>query len=134
MNGIFSTISVSDLFVLSPSKESEVWRIKMRALALLLMSLIFLPVTVLAGPLYGTIRQGPNLLGSKPIKVACPDFERPSFHTDAQTDSSGSFRINVTPNGRCMFQVEQFAPIAIFSSDNPIRYDFEVVNGALRRR
>jgi hypothetical protein len=106
----------------------------MRSLAIVLMSLIFLPVTVLAGPLYGTIREGPNPLRSKPIKVACPNFDHPSFHADAQTDSSGSFRINVTPNGRCMFQVEAFAPIAIFSSDNPIRYDFELVNGSLRRR
>lgn len=107
----------------------------MKSSTLAIMSLVFLmPATVLAGPLYGTIRDGPNPLKLKPIKVACPDFDHPSFHTDSQTDNSGSFRINVGPRGRCMLQVENFPPIPIYSSDNPIRYDFEVVNGSLRRQ
>lgn len=99
------------------------------------MFLLFFPATVFAGPIYGTIRVGPNPLRSAEIEVACPNFNvRRPIRATARTDKSGSFRINVRSRGRCMLRVNRIAPIVIYSSNNPIRYDFEVVNKTLRRR
>jgi hypothetical protein len=98
-----------------------------------LTAFFFLPSTVLAGPLYGTIREGPNPVKSKQIEVGCPDFNQGAYHVTSRTDDSGSFRLNVEPTGRCMLRLESVAPIAVFSSDKPLRYDFEVVQGKTGR-
>ena len=44
----------------------------------LLTSLLLLPAPLLGGPIYGTIRDGPNPLRSTVIEIACPDFAYPS--------------------------------------------------------
>jgi len=93
--------------------------------------LLFLPMSTLAGPLYGTIRGGSN---PKQIEVGCPDFGPQAYHVTRRTDSSGSFRINVARQGRCLLRVDNSFPITVYSSDNPIRYDFELVGQQLRRR
>lgn len=116
-------------------------RLSVKAVMLSLVP-ILLPTTVIAGPLYGTIREGNNPLGLKKIEVACPDFEKAldKDKAKAETDKSGSFRINVNARGRCVFRIEsgrsspQFYEAIVYSSDNPIRYNFEVEKGSLRRR
>ena len=47
----------------------------------------------------------------------------------AQTDNYGSFRVNLNQRGRCQLRMESVAPVTIFVSDNPIRYDFQVARG-----
>jgi hypothetical protein len=89
--------------------------------------LLLLPGTVSAGQIYGTIRDGANPLRSAKIEVACPDFRQGSIPITGQTDNLGSFRINVASRGRCLLRVGNAAPTAIYSSDNAIRYDFDVV-------
>src|SRR5712691_3396284 len=92
--------------------------------------LLVTPASVLAGPIYGSVRDGPNPLRSAPIEIACPDFRPGSTRVEGQTDSLGSFRLNVLPRGRCLLRVGNAAPTIIYSSDNAIRYDFDVVPGA----
>jgi len=105
---------------------------EMKSLAKAVVSLlVFLPVSTLAGPLYGTIAGGPNPKG---IDIGCPDFGPQAYRITGQTDRSGSFRINVPRRGRCLLRVDGSAAVTVYSSDNPIRYDFELVGQQLRRR
>src|SRR5207249_11320405 len=92
------------------------------------MSLVA-PVSGFAGPLYGTIREGADPVRSQRIEIGCPDFQGGSFRANAQTDPYGSFRVNVAQQGRCQLRIDNGVPITIFSSDNPIRYDFQVSRG-----
>jgi hypothetical protein len=92
---------------------------------------VLLPAATWGGPIYGTIVGGPN---PKRIDVGCPDFEAQSYRIAGQTDNSGSFRMNVAWQGRCLLRVNNSAPVTVFSSNNPIRYDFELAGQRLRRR
>ena len=104
----------------------------------LLTSLLLLPATLLGGPIYGTIRDGPNPLRSTAIEIACPDFAHPSSRVTSKTDDSGSFRVNVERQGRCMLRIPGATEIGVYSSEKPLRYNLEVVPGKagreLRRR
>jgi hypothetical protein len=97
--------------------------------AIILGVLLVTPASVLAGPIYGSVRDGPNPLRSTPIEIACPDFRPGSTRVAGQTDNLGSFRLNVVPRGRCLLRVGNVAPTLIYSSDNAIRYDFDVMPG-----
>ena len=92
---------------------------------------LLLPMSALAGPIYGTIVGGPN---PKRIDVGCPDFEPQAYRISGQTDNSGSFRMNVAWQGRCLLRVNNSAPVPVFASNNPIRYDFDLAGQRLRRR
>jgi hypothetical protein len=106
--------------------------------AVVLSVLLVTPATVLAGPIYGSVREGPDPLRSTHIEIACPDFRPGATRIEGQTDTLGSFRLNVPPRGRCAMRVGNTAPTVIYSSDNAIRYDFDIVPGPsgreLRRR
>jgi hypothetical protein len=97
--------------------------------SVLLGILLLTPASVLAGPIYGSVRDGPNPLRSAQIEIACPDFRPGAVRVQGQTDDLGSFRLNVLPRGRCLLRVGNAVPTIIYSSDNAIRYDFDVVSG-----
>ena len=91
----------------------------------------------LAGPLYGTIIDSGRPIQRAQIEAACPDFDNPVSRAQSRTDD-GSYRLMLQARGRCVLRVAAFPAVTIYSSDNPIRYDFEVVRGqgapTLRRR
>ncbi len=98
---------------------------------------LLLPITATAGPLYGTVRMAGGNAGGIGIEVACPSFDRPEQGSGgAATDPRGSFSLLVPATGRCQMRARRGAtvgaPFDVFSSDNPLRFDFEV-DGALNR-
>ena len=98
---------------------------RLRILATSLLALA--PAIVFAGPFYGTIRSGSSPLPGAHIEVACPDFQPAAAHFVGQTDRLGSFRMNVQAQGRCVLRLNNQVSATIYVSNDPIRYDFTVM-------
>lgn len=105
----------------------------MKSTLVIPLALLF-PLEGYAGLIYGTVRNNTGApIGGMPVSVACPEFG----HTPPQsvpTDGAGAYRIFVDIRGRCQLQVGSSAPTTVFSYDDPIRYDFDLIGGTLRRR
>lgn len=104
---------------------------------LLLWPVLLVPILAAAGPLYGTVRTGPGPAAGVGIQVACPGFDRPEQTAGpAMTDPRGSFSLLIPATGRCQMRLSRGGevgnPFDVFSSDNPLRFDFEI-DGALNR-
>jgi hypothetical protein len=107
---------------------------RLRFLATSLLALI--PVAAVAGPIYGTVRSGASPMPGAHIEVACPDFQPAAAHFVGQTDRLGSFRMNVAAQGRCVLRLNNQVSATIYLSNDPIRYDFTLVQtpGGLQLR
>lgn len=85
--------------------------------------LVLGPLTANAGLIHGTIREKGNPVTNRSITIICPDGTR--FPTS--TDNQGDYRVFVKCEGRCDLQVGGIAQsVTIYSSNNPVRYDFEI--------
>jgi hypothetical protein len=96
-----------------------------RFLILILLS----TATLTAGQIYGTLRVNGNGVSGATVRVTCAGETTPP----ATSEPDGSYRIYVASTGRCTFQVnyaQRTGDIEIFSSDNPIKYDFELAPAA----
>ena len=104
-----------------------------KSIAIIICGLIS-AVSVSAGQLYGSLKEN-----GRPVNVAF-EIRCPGQSYRGQTDGNGAYAINAV-KGRCSLVVyyQGQSPTAdIFSYDNPVRYDFDLVqvNGqyTLRRR
>ncbi len=102
-----------------------------------IIALILLPSIMLAGEIYGTVREGGKAV-AKGIKI---EVVTPVKAYTAQTDAYGSYRLYVVEKGKCTFKVyykNQEPTFVIYSYDKSTRYDMslESKNGkySLRRK
>ena len=93
--------------------------------------------TLTAGQVYGTLRDGGNGIPGARIEISCGPIRYPAL----ATEQDGSYRTFIREPGRCTFQVTSGPRVAsteIFASNDPVRYDFDLVNDGksfvLRRR
>lgn len=88
---------------------------------------LLLSVSVSAGQIYGTLKEDGRPLPAKvQFEVKCKDD--PIYK--GETDGYGAYSINVG-KGRCTFKLfykGQAPERVIYSSNNPLRYDFELVS------
>jgi hypothetical protein len=94
-----------------------------RALVLL-VGLLPSAVSV-SGQIYGTLREGKLPLRGVPIQIRCGPNSYPG-----RSDDSGSYRVFVREQGRCMLYVEvgpRPSELPVFSYENPARYDLDLV-------
>ena len=95
-----------------------------RAVAIIIFGLIS-AVSLSAGQLYGSLREdGRSLPANVVFEIRC---RGQSYR--GQTDGNGAFAINAE-KGRCTLVVYykgQSQTADIFSYDNPVRYDFDLV-------
>ena len=90
------------------------------------------PAIALASTLFGTITVNGGPAGVRPLKVTCPNLPPVPINTDR----AGSYRVVINFTGRCTLQVDPpNGPTAtvVFHPDGT-RYDFDLAQGALRRR
>lgn len=105
-----------------------------RSVATIIFGLIS-ALSVSAGQLYGSLKEDGRLAANVAFEIRC---RAQSYR--GQTDGNGAFAINAE-KGKCTLVVyyKGQAPSAdVFSYDNPVRYDFDLVqvNGqyTLRRK
>jgi hypothetical protein len=111
----------------------------MKRIALLLPLILLFPPPAFAGKIFGNLKEGGRSVGQGwEVRITCPG----SAPYATTTDEYGAYNINV-PNNRCALSVKysdnQWTDtVAIVSSDDPARYDFDLVkeNGryVLKRR
>lgn len=90
--------------------------------ALLWIAALVLPYCLRAGQMYGSIVEGGRPVPGAAIRVDCPRGSG-----GGTTESDGTFRINVAPEGRCTFTLTQYgASAVVFSYARPTQYDFEL--------
>ncbi len=97
---------------------------------------LLLPLSVYAGQIYGSLKEDGHAVPAKVrIEVICDGQTYAS-----ETDGYGAYGVNAG-RGRCTFKVYykgQTPSLDVYSYDNPVRYDFDLVlqNGlyTLRRK
>ncbi|MBI4528839.1 MAG: carboxypeptidase regulatory-like domain-containing protein [Deltaproteobacteria bacterium] len=107
----------------------------MRALMVLLVLVVMGSESALAAQIYGSLVQnGKPVPGIEVYVVDCAGCQ-------AKTDAYGSYRIYIPTSGKFTLKVRYGSgelSHLIYSYNNPVRYDFELVNQAgqyvLRRR
>jgi hypothetical protein len=96
-----------------------------RILQLLLMGFTVVPV-ILAGSVYGTIREGNRPLAGVPVSLTCGK-EAPVSGT---ADTEGVYRLFTRATGACQLVVDlpgRRMSASVYSYDRPTAYDFDVV-------
>lgn len=95
-----------------------------RALKTIMLAVI-LTSPAYAGQIYGSLKEDGRPVANATFEVFCPQG---SFR--GVTDGYGAYSINVG-RGKCTFRLyfrNQQPSLDIYSQDNPLRYDLEVVN------
>ena len=95
-----------------------------RALKIIMLALI-LTSPAYAGQIYGSLKEDGRPVANATFEVFCPQG---SFR--GVTDGYGAYSINVG-RGKCTFRLyfrNQQPSLDIYSYDNPLRYDLDVVN------
>ena len=109
----------------------------MKAIRIVLLLILLFPVSAFAGNIFGNLKEEGRSVGpGVAVQIKCGG-DGPV----GKTDEYGAYSINV-PRGRCELTVnyrgQWTPPFQIASSDDPARYDFDVVNEkgqyVLRRR
>ena len=100
----------------------------MKAIRLLLISILLSPTVAYGGQIYGTLTVNNKPVG-RGVKVAlvCGTTIGPG-----ETDDYGAYKVFVGAKGKCTLKViydRQELSFAVFSYDDPVRYDFDVVRG-----
>lgn len=105
-----------------------------RFLTLIIVALVS-AVPVYAGQVYGSLKEDGRSSANTEFELRCQGQAYPG-----RTDNNGAFAVNAE-KGKCILTVHykgQSPTAVIFSYDNPVRYDFDlvVINGqyALRRK
>ena len=109
----------------------------MKTIRLALPLILLFPTSAFAGNIFGDLKDGGRSVGKGvEIRLTCGDGNLATM-----TDDYGAYSINA-PNGRCELSVKYPSdwtpPFPVVSSDDPARYDFDLVNQdgryVLRRR
>jgi len=109
----------------------------MKKVNTLILPVLLLPLSVYAAQVYGRLKEDGRAIPAKvKIEVVCNG----QTYT-GETDSYGSYSVYASVKGRCVFKVYykgQSPTFELYSYDNPVRYDFDLVlqNGqyTLRRK
>ena len=82
---------------------------------------------VRAGQIYGSVKEGSRSVGEG-VEVSINCGGKP---ISARTDSYGSYKLYVPNSGKCTlsiyYQNQWSQPFPVFSDQEPLRYDFELV-------
>ena len=98
----------------------------MKMINMTILLAVFLPLSVYAGEIFGSITEGDKSVGEK-IKVEIVAANKASYTTE--TDKNGSYRLFVKEKGKCTFTVhfnKQTLSAELFSYDKSLRYDWIV--------
>jgi hypothetical protein len=94
-------------------------------------TLVFLMLIVVppafSAQIYGSLKEGDRSVGAG-VKVI---IECAGGTDSKETDGYGSYNLYVRPTGKCTFRVyyqgKWSVPFTIYSYDDPVRYDFELI-------
>lgn len=104
----------------------------MRTLYSLVMLMCLLPPFAYAGQIYGSLKHQDRSVGPRVrVEINC----RGRSHT-GETDHYGSYRIYAPEKGKCLLTVHyrgSRADFDIYSYEDPVRYDFELLPGLQNR-
>ena len=95
-----------------------------KALKTIMLALV-LTSPAYAGQIYGSLKEDGRAVANATFEVSCPQGS-----IRGVTDGYGAYSINVG-RGKCTFRLyhrNQQPSLEVFSSDSPLRYDFDVVN------
>jgi hypothetical protein len=83
------------------------------------------PLTAQAAQIYGALSKGGSPLAGTRVTVACDSGDR----DETRTDDHGAYRLFVAHTGRCTLSLpdDGGASAAIYSFDDPVRFDFDLV-------
>jgi len=100
-------------------------RLRLVHVAIAAAVVLLAPLTGRAAQVYGTLFKGGRPLAGASVAVACESGD----HAEARTDGHGAYRLFVGHTGRCTMSVADHsgARAAIYSFDEPVRFDFAVV-------
>lgn len=109
----------------------------MRAVSFALGLILLLPTVAFTGQIFGSLKEGRRSVGrGVPVEVICG-----GDRYAVQTDAYGSYNIYAPKTGKCTFVVTHkgaSAHASVYSYKDPVRYDFELIQGGrgyeLRRR
>lgn len=97
----------------------------MKKVITLILLVLLLPLSVYAAQIYGSLKEDGRAVPAKTkIEVVC---NGKTYH--GETDSYGAYSINASEKGKCSFKVHHKGalPYNVYSYDNPVRYDFDLV-------
>ena len=100
----------------------------MKAIRLALPLILLFPTSAFAGKVFGDLKEGGRSVGQGvEVQLTCGG----SAPYSTKTDDYGAYSISV-PRGRCELSVKypkDWTPaFPVVSSDDPARYDFDLVN------
>ena len=109
----------------------------MKKVITLILLVLLLPLSVYAAQIYGSLKEdGRAVLERTKLEVICNG----KTYTGV-TDSYGAYNVFASEKGKCVIKVYhkgQSPSFELYSYDNPVRYDFDLVlqNGQyiLRRK
>jgi len=87
--------------------------------------LLLSPLTAHAAQIYGALTRGGSPLAGTRVAVACDSGD----HDETRSDDHGAYRLFVAHTGRCTLSLPDNggASAAIYSFDEPVRFDFDLV-------
>ena len=91
------------------------------------------PLDARAAQIYGSVYEGGRGLSGQVVRVVCDSGDR----DEKKTDGKGGYRLFVKRTGKCTLSLpgKGGASAAIYSFDEPVRFDFDVVGGTrLKKR
>ena len=105
----------------------------MKSVFLTALAALVAPLPAHAAQIYGSVFEGGAGLSGQVVRVVCDNGDR----DEKQTDGHGAYRLFVKRTGKCTLSLPDKggANAAIYSFDEPVRFDFDVVGGGqLRKR
>lgn len=99
----------------------------MKRLPMVLLLIACLPVLAFGAQIYGNLRWNNASVGEGvAVKIQCPEG---SF--EGRTDGYGSYSVALRPSRKCdlyvYFANQWSIPFAVYPSQDPVRYDFDIV-------
>lgn len=90
------------------------------------------PLPAQAAQIYGSVFEGGGAVSGQVVRVVCDSGDR----DENKTDGHGSYRLFVKQTGKCTLSIpgKGGASARIYSFDEPVRFDFDVVGGATLRK
>ena len=98
----------------------------MRELGFAMMCILMAAAPLRAGNVFGNLTENGSSVGrGVTVQIACDGTVTPGT-----TDDYGAYSIDI-PNGRCeltvLYKQQRTPPVVVASSDDPARYDFDLV-------
>lgn len=99
----------------------------MKKLTSMILLLIGCAELAIAGQIYGNVKEGNRSVGEG-VEISINCASKPIA---ARTDTYGSYKIYVPNSGKCsltiLYQNRWSQPFSIYSDQEPVRYDFELL-------